>query len=146
MTAQRPGSRISQADHPGTYSLIYEKGFDYMIVRPHGSKFAGDMVLSGSLTKAIHEGVYELGTTTDTMTDPVIINYLPKKFLMNFSLRPGEVMTDKAGCVRPGPVSWDVLLIILHSSVFFRRQAYTLQPRAKAQGRSFAFLRQRLWC
>lgn len=76
MTAQRPGSCISQADYPGTYSFIHEKGFDYMIFRPLGSKFAGDVVLGGGLTKAIHEGLYELGTTDDTTTEPVIINYL----------------------------------------------------------------------
>ena len=76
MTAQRPGSFISQTDHPGTYSFIHEKGFDYMIFRPPGSKFAGDVVLGGGLTKAVHEGLYELGTTDDTTTDPVIIDYL----------------------------------------------------------------------
>lgn len=76
MTALRPGSLISQADHPGTYSFIHEKGFDYMIFRPRGSKFAGDVVLGGGLTKAIHEGLFELGTTDDTTTDPIIIDYL----------------------------------------------------------------------
>lgn len=76
MTAQRPGSCISQADHPGSYSFIYEKGFDYMIFRPPGTKFAGDVLLGGGMTKAIREGLYELGTTDDTVTDPVIIDYL----------------------------------------------------------------------
>lgn len=78
MTAQRPGSRISQTVHPGSYSFIHEKGYEYMIFRPPGSKYAGDVALGGGLTKATHGGLYELGTTDDTTTDPVIINYLQK--------------------------------------------------------------------
>lgn len=76
MAAQRPGSCISQTVHPGTYSFIHEKGYEYMIFCPPGSKFVGDVVLGGGLTKAIHEGLYELGTTDDTTTDPIIMDYL----------------------------------------------------------------------
>lgn len=40
--------------------------------------FASDVVLGDGLTKAIHEGLYELATTDDTITNPVIVNYLEK--------------------------------------------------------------------
>lgn len=75
MTARRPRTSIPQADHPGTYSFIHENKFDYMIIRPRGSKFAGDFILGGGSTKAIHKGLYELGANDDTTIDPVIIDY-----------------------------------------------------------------------
>lgn len=62
---------------------------------------------------------------------------------MNISVRAGEMMTDKAGCVRPEPVSWDVLVIVFHSSAVFQRKAYILQPHPEAQGRFHAFLRHK---
>lgn len=76
VTAQRPGKGISQTVHPGTYSFIHQKGYEYMIFRPMGSRFGGDLVLGGGLTKATQEGLHELGTTDDTTTDPIIIDYL----------------------------------------------------------------------
>lgn len=76
MTAQRPGNQISQVFRSGTYSFIHEEGYEYMICRPPGSKFAGDIAIGGGLTKALHRGLYEFGTTDDTTADPVIMDFL----------------------------------------------------------------------
>lgn len=76
VTAQRPGSGMPQNGLRTTYSFIYENGYEYMISRPPGSRFAGDMVIGGGLTKAAEDGVYEYGTTDDTTTDQIIIDYL----------------------------------------------------------------------
>jgi glycine/D-amino acid oxidase-like deaminating enzyme len=59
-----------------TYSFIYGAGYDYMIPRPKGSKFGGDIVIGGGLTKGRNEGILEYGTTDDTSMDAEIIGYL----------------------------------------------------------------------
>ncbi|MCJ1394134.1 hypothetical protein MMC18_009563 [Xylographa bjoerkii] len=76
MTAQRPGTAMPQDGLATTYSFIYADGYEYMIPRPQGSTFAGDIMIGGGLTKASEEGLYEFGTTDDTTKDPIIINYL----------------------------------------------------------------------
>ena len=76
ITAQRPGSGIRKAGLSTTYSFIYADGYDYMIFRPSGSMFEGDIVIGGGLTKGSQAGLNEYGTTDDTETDPAIISYL----------------------------------------------------------------------
>ncbi|KAI9872725.1 MAG: hypothetical protein M1830_001257, partial [Pleopsidium flavum] len=76
ITAHRPGSGMPPGGLPTTYSFIYDDGYEYMIPRPPGSRFAGDIIIGGGLTKAAEEGLYEYGTTNDTTTDPEIIDYL----------------------------------------------------------------------
>lgn len=51
VTAQRPGKVISAAALSNTYSFIYKDGYEYMIPRPRGTRFAGDIVIGGGLTK-----------------------------------------------------------------------------------------------
>ena len=76
MTAQRPGSSLPKTGLSMTYSFIYEDGYEYMIPRPAGSRFAGDIMIGGGSTKAPNAGIDEFGTTDDTTTDAVILNYL----------------------------------------------------------------------
>lgn len=76
MTAQRPGSGLPDGGLATTYSFIYDDGYEYMIPRPPGSKFAGDIMIGGGSTKAQNEGIHEFGTTDDTTIDPVILSYL----------------------------------------------------------------------
>ncbi|KAH9998191.1 FAD dependent oxidoreductase [Xylariaceae sp. FL0662B] len=66
VTAQRPGLNMPKEGLPATYSFIYDKGYDYMISRPRGSQFEGDIVIGGALTKAPEDGLEEYGTTDDT--------------------------------------------------------------------------------
>lgn len=48
MSAQRPGDGLPEEGClPTTYSFIYENGYEYMIPRPKGSKFAGDICIGG---------------------------------------------------------------------------------------------------
>ena len=56
------------------------------------------------------------------------------------------MMTVKAGCVRPGSMSWNVLVTVFHSSAVFQWKPYVLQPHPKVQGRFHTLLRQGLWC
>ena len=76
VAAQRPGSRLPQEGLETTYSFIYGNGYEYMIFRPAGSTFAGDLVIGGCSTKAPNEGLYEWGTTDDTTMDPLIGQYV----------------------------------------------------------------------
>ena len=88
VTAHRPGSNMPREGLRTTYSFIYGDGYEYMISRPKGSRFAGDVVIGGGLTKAADGGLHEYGTTNDTKLDPVIVSYLrnstPKYFGMNW--------------------------------------------------------------
>ncbi|KAL1881244.1 hypothetical protein Daus18300_001096 [Diaporthe australafricana] len=76
VTAQRPGSNMPSGGLPTTYSFIYENGYEYMIPRPPGTKHAGDIVIGGGLVKAAQEGLFEYGTTDDTVLDEDISAYL----------------------------------------------------------------------
>lgn len=76
ITAHRPGSAMPAEGLPTTYSFIYDKGYEYMIPRPPGSRFAGDIVIGGGLAKASEEGLFEYGTTDDTTVDETISAYL----------------------------------------------------------------------
>jgi glycine/D-amino acid oxidase-like deaminating enzyme len=51
VTAQRPGKAMPAAGLSNTYSFIYSEGYEYMIPRPQETKFAGDIVIGGGLTK-----------------------------------------------------------------------------------------------
>ena len=76
MTAQRPGSAMPEHGLKNTYSFIYGDGYEYMVPRPQGSRHAGDIMIGGGATMAANEGLKEFGTTDDTTTEPVIVNYL----------------------------------------------------------------------
>jgi glycine/D-amino acid oxidase-like deaminating enzyme len=58
VTAQRPGKAMPAAGLSNTYSFIYRDGYEYMIPRPPGTKFAGDIVIGGGLTKV--SSLYDL--------------------------------------------------------------------------------------
>lgn len=98
VTAHRPGSNMPKDGLPTTYSFIYDNGYEYMIPRPPGSKFAGDIVIGGGLSKAREDGLYEFGTTDDTTTDPVIVEYLHETTAMYFRDHWGD--DDPAGRIR----------------------------------------------
>lgn len=76
VTAHRPGDNMPAAGLAGTYSFIYENGFEYMIPKPSGTSHAGDIVMGGGLVKAPHEGLGEYGTTDDASVNPIITEYL----------------------------------------------------------------------
>lgn len=76
MTGQRPGSAMPATGLATTYSFIYIDGYEYMISRPTGSTFAGDIMIGGGLTKGAEKGLYEYGTTDDTTMDPIIASYV----------------------------------------------------------------------
>ncbi|KAK2850728.1 hypothetical protein FQN49_005383 [Arthroderma sp. PD_2] len=76
ITAQRPGANIPKDSLLHTYSFVYTSGFDYMIPRPEGSKFAGDIVIGGGFTKGEDQGLSQYGTTDDTTVATDISAYL----------------------------------------------------------------------
>ncbi|MCJ1428106.1 hypothetical protein MMC29_006014 [Sticta canariensis] len=98
MTVQRPGSGLTRTRLSGTYSFIYENGYEYMIQRPQGSMFAGDIAIGGGLAKATAEGLYEYGTVDDTTTDPAILDYLRNSTLKYFGSNWGN--DDPEGRIR----------------------------------------------
>lgn len=98
MTVQRPGSGLPRTGLSGTYSFIYDNGYEYMIPRPQGSKFAGDIAIGGGLAKAASEGIYEYGTVDDTTTDPVILDYLRNSTVKYFGSNWGN--DDPEGRIR----------------------------------------------
>ncbi|KAK3303210.1 FAD dependent oxidoreductase [Chaetomium strumarium] len=77
VTAQRPGSKMPRRGClPTTYSFIYKKGYEYMVPRPEGSRFAGDIVIGGGLVRAPDDGLLEFGTTDDGAVNEGISQYL----------------------------------------------------------------------
>lgn len=77
-----------------TYSFIYGNGYEYMIFRPVGSRFAGDLIIGGCSTKAPEEGLYEWGTTDDTTMDPRIGRYVKDSAAEYFGPQWGEDNLD----------------------------------------------------
>lgn len=90
MTAQRPGLGLPQSGLNTTYSFIYDHGYEYMISRVEGSKFAGDIMIGGGSTIGPDNGLREFGTTDDTTTDPVIVEYLRDSAQTRFGSNWGE--------------------------------------------------------
>jgi glycine/D-amino acid oxidase-like deaminating enzyme len=77
VTAQRPGRAMPHGGClPTTYSFIYEKGYEYMVSRPEGSRFAGDIVMGGGLVRAPDGGLMEFGTVDDSVVNEGISRYL----------------------------------------------------------------------
>ncbi|KAM5469699.1 hypothetical protein MauCBS54593_004253 [Microsporum audouinii] len=98
ITAQRPGANMPTDGLSHTYSFIYAGGFDYMIPRPKGSKFAGDIVIGGGFTKSKDRGLSEYGTTDDTTLAPEISEYLTRSTEKFFGDNWGQ--DDPEGRVR----------------------------------------------
>lgn len=90
MTAQRPGKALPATGLSTTYSFIYDDGYEYMIPRPQGSRFAGDIAIGGGSTKAPNAGIQEFGTTDDANTDPIILDYLKSVTVEYFGSSWGE--------------------------------------------------------
>ncbi|KAI1354744.1 FAD dependent oxidoreductase [Xylaria sp. FL0043] len=109
VTAQRPGLNMPKSGLPGTYTFFYDKGYDYMIQRPRGSKFEGDIIIGGRLTSAVSEGLNEYGTTDDTTEDEDTMrdlsNTLPRYFGDNWgSDNPeGRIRRQWTGIMGYGP-------------------------------------------
>ncbi|KAL2126813.1 hypothetical protein VTI74DRAFT_188 [Chaetomium olivicolor] len=99
VTAQRPGREMPRGGClPTTYSFIYEKGYEYMVPRPEGSRFAGDIVMGGGLVRAPDDGLLEFGTTDDTTLNEEISEYLKETTPRYFGPNWGE--DDPEGRVR----------------------------------------------
>ncbi|KAI9839826.1 MAG: hypothetical protein M1819_000016 [Sarea resinae] len=98
VTAQRPGSSLPKPSLPTTYSFIYDTGYEYMIPRPPGSRYAGDIVIGGGLTKAAEDGLFEYGTVDDTCLNDVISAYLKGSNVNYFKGNWGD--DDPEGRVR----------------------------------------------
>ena len=76
VTALRPGTMMPQRGLETTYSFVYKEGFEYMISRPPGSKFEGDVIIGGGMHVAKDEGMNEYGNTDDTVYDEGSAEYL----------------------------------------------------------------------
>lgn len=99
ITAQRPGRRLPFGGSlPTTYSFIYDKGYEYMVSRPRGSAFAGDIVMGGGLVRAPDDGLDEFGTTDDATLNRTISDYLSETTPRYFG--PDWGHDDPAGRVR----------------------------------------------
>lgn len=98
VAAQRPGSQMPKEGLKTTYSFIYGNGYEYMISRPPGSRYAGDLIIGGCSTKAPEEGLYEWGTTDDTAMDPEIGHYVRDSAANYFGSQWGE--DDPDGRIR----------------------------------------------
>ncbi|KAL8661221.1 MAG: hypothetical protein Q9202_005767 [Teloschistes flavicans] len=90
VAAQRPGSGLPKEGLQTTYSFIYGNGYEYMIFRPVGSRYAGDLVIGGCSTKAPEEGLHEWGTTDDTTMDPNIAQFVRDSAAEYFGSHWGE--------------------------------------------------------
>jgi glycine/D-amino acid oxidase-like deaminating enzyme len=107
---------------PTTYSFIYPGGYDYMVPRPAGSRYAGDIVIGGGLVRAKNEGLEEYGTTDDTTVDETISKYLaettPKYFGENWGddHPDGRVRGEWTGIMGYSPDGFPFVGEVPHSS------------------------------
>lgn len=76
VTVHRPGKSMPREGLDHTYSFIYKEGYEYMIYRPEGTRFAGDIVIGGGLTKCADHGLGEYGNTDDTTLNIETMKYL----------------------------------------------------------------------
>jgi glycine/D-amino acid oxidase-like deaminating enzyme len=98
ITAHRPGSHMPVSGLPTTYSFLYANGYEYMIPRPPGSKFEGDILIGGGLVKGKDEGIEEFGTTDDGSVNEEISEYLTGTTKRYFGDNWGS--DDKEGRIR----------------------------------------------
>ena len=94
ITAHRPGLNMPSEGLLTTYSFIYSNGYEYMIPRRNGTKFAGDIIIGGGLAKAPNEGLEEYGTTDDTSVNSDISTYLTETTPRYFGSSWGEDHPD----------------------------------------------------
>ncbi|KAK4248036.1 FAD dependent oxidoreductase [Corynascus novoguineensis] len=95
IAAQRPGRSMPRDGCLGTtYSFIYKGGYEYMISRPEGSTFAGDIVIGGGLARAEHDGLVEFGVTDDSKLNEGISKYLSEATERYFGLDWGDDHPD----------------------------------------------------
>ncbi|KAI1341069.1 FAD dependent oxidoreductase [Xylariaceae sp. FL0016] len=91
VTAQRPGLSMPKELLPVTYSFCYKNGYDYVIQRPKGSKFEGDIVIGGGLGRLNGvDSLNEYGTTDDTTDNKVIMQTLSDSLPQYFGDNWGE--------------------------------------------------------
>ena len=76
ITAQRPGTGLPSEGLPATYTFIYGEGYEYMITRPPGTKFEGDIIIGGGWATLQGGGAREFGLTDDSVLRPEISKYL----------------------------------------------------------------------
>lgn len=98
ITAHRPGKNMPEGGLQVTYSFIYGNGYEYMVPKPKGSRFEGDIVIGGGLVKARDEGIEEYGTTDDTSINAEISEYLTETTPRYFGDAWGQ--DDEAGRIR----------------------------------------------
>ncbi|KAK1828496.1 FAD dependent oxidoreductase [Podospora conica] len=87
----RPGRGLKEGGPlEGTYSFIYEDGYEYMVPRPVGAKGEGDIMMGGGLAKAPEGGLLEYGTTDDTVVEETVSWYLEQTTARYFGKNWGE--------------------------------------------------------
>ncbi|KAE9969601.1 hypothetical protein EG328_006782 [Venturia inaequalis] len=73
-------SKLHPKGLPGTYSMMYPTGYEYMIPRPSHpdvpSELVGDIVIGGGLGALENEGLSEFGTTDDSVLNGENSTYL----------------------------------------------------------------------
>ena len=94
MTAQRQGLAMPSNGLSTTYSFIYDDGYEYMIQRPQGSKFEGDIMIGGGSTVLPEAGLCEFGTTDDTTIEPAVLDYLRSSTARYFGRHWGQDHAD----------------------------------------------------
>ncbi|KAL8795215.1 MAG: hypothetical protein Q9195_002226 [Heterodermia aff. obscurata] len=90
MTAQRQGLGMPSDGLSTTYSFVYDNGYEYMIQRPRGSTFEGDIMIGGGSTVLPEAGLCEFGTTDDTTIEPVVLDYLRNSTARYFGQHWGQ--------------------------------------------------------
>ena len=98
ITAQRPGSHLP-CPLTHTYTLAHEAGYEYMIPRPAGSKFEGDVVIGGGWSRLPDKGVSEFGLTDDSALNPEVGHHL-RECTVEYFGRENWGEDDKDGRVR----------------------------------------------
>ncbi|EPE29026.1 FAD/NAD(P)-binding protein [Glarea lozoyensis ATCC 20868] len=90
VTAHRSGTNMPKTGLVNTFSFVYKNGFDYMIPRPAGTEFEGDIIIGGGLFRTPDNGLEEHGNTDDTSLNSAISSYLHESTPTYFGNSWGE--------------------------------------------------------
>jgi glycine/D-amino acid oxidase-like deaminating enzyme len=101
MTSQRPGPDFPSRSGRQSWSVIYDRGFEYVTQRPpRADGSPGDVMLGGGWSRSKHEGLDMLGEFDDGRTETFTVAYLLGIFGSLFPRwgGPGDAMVW-TGCI-----------------------------------------------
>jgi glycine/D-amino acid oxidase-like deaminating enzyme len=92
MSAQRPGQQFPDYNGTRSWSVVYDKGYDYVTQRPSVNGSPGDVMLGGGLTFGKGQGMDSVGRWDDSLKsmDPLVVSHISSIFPTVFQPQWGK--------------------------------------------------------